>query len=184
MSILGRINSNKLVVDQQQNTISINKSVLPVKINSITVNKDKLIVGLPKVDLVGKIDKIIDDETNKLGVASSPVNSAPKKTLKKSTPKSSKLSESERVGILRRASGQLGAAAGSAGSAGGRSIIGIAQGAVGKMIANPHYGYQRDLYAAKAIYDKLSDKEKQQLKRAVFSHVNTKDLMKAYVKKK
>lgn len=188
MEMLRKISNKNIIIDQRDNSIRIDKNILPIKIKGIAIKDDFLTVDVPRIDIVKSIDKIIDDESTKLGITNeiktSVSSSTSIKTGKKTGKNSSGSSKGmDRTKILMQASGQLSAAASSITSSAGRRIIRIAQSTVNKMISNPNYKYQRDLFSAKSIYDKLSPTDKEKLKTSILTKVNTKELMKIYMKK-
>lgn len=166
--MLEKINNKHLVINSKEHSIIVDKSLLPIDIKAISLKEQQLIVELPKVDLVQKVDKIIDQESTRLGVTpdANAVGGTSSTTGQKVTKsKNPKKSQASNKGPI---------------SGTGQRVISIAQSAAGKYISNPNYNYQGDLMTAKALYDKLSPAEKDRVKAAILSRVNTKEVMKVY----
>jgi len=189
MDGLKKLNIRDIEINDK--SMEIEKSRLAINVKTIEVNNNKIIMTLPKLNIMGSVEKVIEEESK---IYSPPVsnngdknisnNSSTTKTNKPSGSNPKKVTvASNRKAILKRASGQLSAAAGSVSSSSSRRIIGYAKSAINKMISNPNYQYQGDLMSAKVLYDKLSSVEQEKIKAAIFSHVDTKALLNVVNKK-
>lgn len=173
-------------------SIEIDKRKLSINVKTIEINNDKVIMTIPKLNIISSIQKAVESESKiynppvfsgnidkNIGSSSTKTNTdkASKKNPKKIT------AIPNRKAILEKASGQLSAAAASVNSSSARRIIGYAQSAINKMINDPNYGYQGDLMSAKALYDKLNSAEQEKIKAAIFANVDTKALLNAVSKK-
>lgn len=163
MHQLARFAEGHFTADEANRTIVVEKSKLPMDIKSVAVKDSQLVVGMPHIDLVKKVDDAIERETKKLGII--PQEAGSGKTGKKTdkAPKSSK---------------------GSVTSSAGKELVGLAISTANKLMSNPNYSYQRALVQGRALYSKLSSEEKEAVKAAVLSRVNTKRLMEVYRSRK
>lgn len=85
----------------------------------------------------------------------------------------SNTNDAKKKQALSRVSGELQSAASSVNTSGQKQVIYMMQSTIGRMISNPSYSYGGDEGAVRAQYSKLSPEEKQALKAAVFSNVDT-----------
>jgi hypothetical protein len=74
---------------------------------------------------------------------------------------------------LQKVNGELGTAAAALSSPASKQIIYMMQGTVSRLIANPSYNYKNDAATVKAVYGKLSAKDKQQFKSALLQHIDS-----------
>ncbi|MEL5898966.1 hypothetical protein AAGC94_12950 [Clostridium sporogenes] len=176
--------SKKLVLDKLNNfkgkgislsedNIKIDKKAIPFSIKDLSIKDSVLTISmdkLPKNTLFNKdhSDKI---ESSNKGEKDKNINNSTGNT--NSNKNSQNQDNQARINALSNIGGQLANASASAGSAKGQQIIGIMISTVNKMMSNPNYNYSQDAASAKSIYSTLSAKEKEALKKALYSNVDT-----------
>lgn len=184
MGYLKKVNNEKIIITA--NTIVIKKSSIPFDFKSLAIIKDKVVLDLPKIDIAKGLEAIIDDESAKYKAPikknNNPKSSSTTKT--NSNTKKNELGTSERNKILKSTSGQLNTAVGKVKTSTTRNIVVYAESTIKKMINNPGYKYQGDLLKVKTLYESLSPVEKESVKAAIFSNVDTKSLLKIYTNQK
>ncbi|MBE6067133.1 MAG: hypothetical protein E7211_05440 [Clostridium lundense] len=84
--------------------------------------------------------------------------------------------EQQAKASLLRLSGQLSAAQSAVSSPKGKQVIGAMVSTISKMASNPSYNYEGDTAAARSLYNKLTTREKNEVKTAIFSNINMSDV--------
>lgn len=185
MGFLNKINNKRVNINKGNNSINIDVSMLPIAINSMSIKGSELLVNIPKIDLISKIDKFIDEESKTLGIAynkntTNTINGTGTK-VQSTTKKENKIKNNGKGKSIKKVSDNR---TSSQYSKEEKNVISIAQNAAKKIIRSPSYSYQSDLATAMSIYNKLSPREKEKVKAAILTKVDIKALMRIYMNKK
>ncbi|MDW8802588.1 hypothetical protein P8V03_15680 [Clostridium sp. A1-XYC3] len=172
----------------ENGTIAVKEEILPIKINSIEVKNDEIFVGMKKVSNI--IEEKIKDIQNNIKDALKNNNltedNASKSNLENNTssgetkgndaPSENTKNLSQRDEALDRINNGLSAAGGSVSTGGQKAVISSMISAINSMKGNPSANPYSAAGGVRAVYNKLSQQEKTELKAAVFSNINGTDI--------
>jgi hypothetical protein len=195
-------------IELKNESLYVNRGILPFNTKSLTIKDDKIYLALQKdknvengvasnsnakVDNNSSNNAASNNAANSNGNASS--NQAKGTTQNSASKENNSLNikfnyfeqdnsiKPNRKVVLNKAKGQLAAAVASCKSSGEKQIISIGQKVLSKMISNPKYNYSADAGEVRAIYNKLTQEQQTQLKNAVLSHLNVKEVVNAVYSK-
>lgn len=187
--VLNKLGSNlKDTITIKDGIIAINKSIMPINIKSADIKDNEILLGIEKTTALEEKLKTIQGNIKEASLSDSKVNnsssaaannsdnSSSGQTTSSSQSSSGNKDTSQMDAAIDRISGGLNSAMGSVSTGGQKAVISAMVSAANSMKGNPNANPYAAAGGVRAIYNKLSPKEKQELKATVFSNVNGADI--------
>lgn len=191
LHLVAGLQGDQFKVSQKENTLALHRSLLPFGLHSIQAAGNRLKIGIDKLkdeDLMADTEQsqtqtqTTGNDTLKQKLQSGLLKKViAANTNAKQSVRGTKASDAkDQTKILKAACIQLDRANGAVSNPSEHRVIEMAKTALSKMIADPKYNYQKDLNAAKAIYDKMTAREKENLRAAILGNLDTQGLIGVY----